>query len=38
VSEPIVENDLKGVGPFILAGIEVQKLVDANAKNNLSRR
>ena len=27
VSEPIVENDLKGVGPFILAGIEVQKLV-----------
>jgi unsaturated rhamnogalacturonyl hydrolase len=26
VSEPIVENDLKGVGPFILAGIEVQQL------------
>jgi len=24
--EPIVENDLKGVGPFILAGIELQKL------------
>ncbi len=26
--EPIVENDLKGVGPFILAGIELQKLLD----------
>lgn len=25
--EPIVDNDLKGVGPFILAGIEVQKLL-----------
>lgn len=24
--EPIVDNDLKGVGPFILAGIEVQRL------------
>ena len=27
VSEPVVENDLKGIGPFILAGIEVQKLL-----------
>ncbi len=27
ISEPVVENDLKGVGPFILAGIEVQRLV-----------
>jgi unsaturated rhamnogalacturonyl hydrolase len=27
LKEPIVENDLKGVGPFILAGIEVQKLL-----------
>src|SRR5262249_45397038 len=27
ISEPIVENDLKGVGPFILAGIEMQQLV-----------
>ena len=27
VGEPIVTNDLKGVGPFILAGIEVQQLV-----------
>ena len=26
VSEPVVENDLKGVGPFILSGIEVQSL------------
>lgn len=32
VSEPIVENDLKGVGPFILAGIEVQQLVGSPAK------
>ena len=28
VSEPIVSNDLKGVGPFILAGIEVQQLLN----------
>src|SRR5205085_4638334 len=26
ISEPIVENDLKGVGPFILAGIEFDQL------------
>ena len=26
VNEPVVDNDLKGIGPFILAGIEVQKL------------
>lgn len=26
VGEPVVANDLKGVGPFILAGIEVQQL------------
>ena len=26
LSEPVVENDLKGVGPFILAGLEVQQL------------
>jgi len=25
-SEPVVNNDLKGVGPFILAGIEMQQL------------
>jgi unsaturated rhamnogalacturonyl hydrolase len=29
ISEPITTNDLKGVGPFILAGIEVQQLTDA---------
>ncbi len=29
VSEPVVENDLKGVGPFILAGIEVQRLANS---------
>ena len=29
VSEPVVANDLKGIGPFILAGIEVQKLSGA---------
>jgi unsaturated rhamnogalacturonyl hydrolase len=27
ISEPIVVNDLKGVGPFILAGIEVERLL-----------
>jgi unsaturated rhamnogalacturonyl hydrolase len=27
IKEPIVDNDLKGVGPFILAGIEVQRLL-----------
>jgi len=27
LSEPIVENDLKCVGPFILAGIQVQELL-----------
>jgi unsaturated rhamnogalacturonyl hydrolase len=26
--EPVVENDHKGVGPFILAGIEMQALLD----------
>jgi unsaturated rhamnogalacturonyl hydrolase len=32
VSEPIVKNDLKGVGPFILAGIEMQPLAAAKNK------
>ena len=31
VSEPIVSNDLKGIGPFILAGTEVQQLPDARS-------
>jgi unsaturated rhamnogalacturonyl hydrolase len=26
LKEPVVENDLKGVGPFILAGIELQNM------------
>lgn len=26
VGEPVVKNDLKGIGPFILAGIEMQSL------------
>jgi unsaturated rhamnogalacturonyl hydrolase len=26
LKEPVVENDLKGIGPFILAGIEMQDL------------
>lgn len=31
VSEPVIENDLKGVGPFILAGIEMQKLLSTES-------
>lgn len=27
VSEPIIDNDLKGTGPFILAGIEMEQIV-----------
>ena len=38
VSEPIVENDLKGVGPFILAGLELQKLVEAQAAPPTTKR
>ncbi len=26
ISEPVIENDLKGIGPFILAGIEMTRL------------
>jgi len=26
IHEPVVDNDLKGIGPFILAGIQVQQL------------
>lgn len=29
VGEPIVENDLKGVGPFIMAGLELDRLLSA---------
>ncbi|HND60922.1 MAG TPA: glycoside hydrolase family 88 protein [Opitutaceae bacterium] len=31
ISEPVVENDLKGVGPFLLAGLELQALLTAPA-------
>ncbi|HUG09918.1 MAG TPA: glycoside hydrolase family 88 protein [Opitutaceae bacterium] len=27
ISEPIIDNDLKGTGPFILAGIELEQLL-----------
>jgi unsaturated rhamnogalacturonyl hydrolase len=29
VGEPVVTNDLKGIGPFILAGIELQQLPES---------
>lgn len=32
IREPIVPNDPKGVGPFILAGLEVQTLLGGGAK------
>ena len=32
VSEPVVKNDLKGVGPFVLAGIEMQELTSGKNK------
>jgi len=25
LSEPVIANDLKGVGPFIMAGIQIDK-------------
>ena len=31
LKEPIVDNDLKGIGPFILAGIEMQELLGTRA-------
>ncbi len=31
IKEPVVDNDLKGVGPFILAGIEAQQLLNASS-------
>jgi unsaturated rhamnogalacturonyl hydrolase len=31
VGEPVIDNDLKGVGPLILAGIELQKLLGLSA-------
>jgi unsaturated rhamnogalacturonyl hydrolase len=37
VSEPVVENDLKGVMPFIVAGLEVQRLLTAPAAPEVVR-
>lgn len=31
ISEPIVSNDLKGVGPFIMAGLQMEKLLSKQA-------
>ena len=31
ISEPIIDNDLKGTGPFILAGLEMQQLVSTSS-------
>lgn len=28
ISEPIVDNDLKGVGPFIMASVEIERIVE----------
>ncbi|HVT90166.1 MAG TPA: glycoside hydrolase family 88 protein [Tepidisphaeraceae bacterium] len=28
IHEPIVDNDMKGVGPFVMAGIELQQIVN----------
>jgi unsaturated rhamnogalacturonyl hydrolase len=38
VGEPIVTNDLKGVGPFILAGIEVQQLIHGKSSGSAKGR
>ena len=32
ISEPVVDNDPKGTGPFIMAGIEVQKLLASSGR------
>lgn len=34
LSEPIRENDAKAVGPFIMAGVELQKVADNNWKQS----
>lgn len=33
ISEPIRDDDAKAVGPFIMAGIELQKILDKKIKN-----
>lgn len=37
ISEPIIDNDLKGTGPFILAGIELQQLLTTKAPPFMAR-
>ncbi len=37
ISEPIIDNDLKGVGPFILAGIEVQQALSGRPASTAAR-
>jgi len=37
VGEPIIDNDLKGVGPFILAGLELQQLLSAKETTFMAR-
>ncbi len=37
ISEPVVDNDLKGVAPFILAGLEIQKLLEGDASTGWSQ-
>jgi len=37
VSEPIIDNDHKGVGPFIMAGIEVEALVSSASIASVER-
>jgi len=32
ISEPIVDNDPKGTGPFVMAGIEVQKMLSTTGR------
>lgn len=36
ISEPIVDNDPKGTGPFILAGIEIEKMLATKSAANAS--
>jgi unsaturated rhamnogalacturonyl hydrolase len=38
ISEPVVKDDLKGVGPFILAGIEMRRLMDFTADKGVEIR
>lgn len=33
ISEPVVNNDLKGIGPFILAGLELESLANNTSTN-----